>query len=165
MEVLACLGRESQRRLAERGVLVEPGQEKLGNGAEKDSQGGSTELGRVREWGAPCPSSAPSTLGLYFSQGGPAWGASHSPSRPGRLSRVSPYLARAAGLWAGPEERGGGRPEEDARSWLRGRARKAEGWGSWVGCPLRPDPFHAPRKAGAASRIAPLSGGKGDKGN
>lgn len=54
-----------------------------------------------------------------------------------------PYLAGSAGLWAGRRSAGVGVLEEDARGWLGGgRAPKAEGWGSGVGCalPLRPIP-------------------------
>lgn len=133
MQILSRLGRESQRKL--RGLHREM-LGKVRNWEEKGSQGGSTEPGRGGV-GSPVPHLCAQHFRPVFWPGRAGLGASLSAVPPRVALPGLPYLAGSAGLWAGLEERGGGRPEEDARSWLRGRAaRKAEGWGSWVGCPL-----------------------------
>lgn len=68
--------------------------------------------------GSPVPHLRAQQFGLYFGQGGPAWGPLFYAAPPRVALPGLPYLAGSAGLWAGPEERGGGRPEEDERSWL-----------------------------------------------
>lgn len=63
--------------------------------------------------------------------------ASLSESRPGWLSRGSPIWPALPGSGRGRRNSGVGVPEEDARSWRRGRAREAAGWGAGVGCALQ----------------------------